>query len=273
MTYKNSAFKLNLFSYHFSSLPIFYKNIKEFFTFYNKFNTMSVLKLTIFLFSISSIFSSKILLQESFKDSNYLKSFNLQCSYNDRGCQRHFGLTKLSNSPFLLITLLPSDLPHTQSSDTSPRSELRMKEDIFSPRVTYQITWNVNIQKYSEGFAFCFMQAFNGDKGPNVMIKWIRNRYELWANGKKVILTGTLAEDLHQLSTWRITLHLDPKNGFLQAERKTSKDTGFKNLGKLSGSTMPSNGVNHYLKLGAYSQQEKAQEMHMLVNDLTIVQL
>ena len=175
--------------------------------------------------------SSRLLLKEPFADDSYLEAFNLQCSYNDVGCKRHFALTKESETPFLLINISPKDIPHTPTSQTSPRSELALRKSILAPGVEYQITWNVNILHYPAGYAFCFMQAFDGMNGPNVMFKWIRNRYELWANQRRIILAGTLAEDLNQISTWKVTLLLHSENGYVIVDRKRSSESHFRRLG------------------------------------------
>ena len=248
-----------------------------------------VFSLFIFSHFLLSSYASILIMNEPFQSTTYVHNFNMQCSYDDPGCKEHFALATLSSkeypsneepliedpengSNFLRVAVHADDLEFQKGSTTEPRSELRSKLDLIKPRTLYTITWNVNIQKYTTGYYFCFAQIFDPVEGPNIMLRWQRDEYELWVDGTKTILKGTLDEDLHHTTTWRLTVRLDSSNGLVKVERKRSSDSVFRVLGEKTGKTIKSGGGEHYVKLGIYTQHVDVEEMDMYVNKLTIIQ-
>ena len=221
--------------------------------------------------SISLVFSH--IFEEKFDNNNYEKSFSKQCSYDDHPeCSEHFGIHESNGSKRLKISVFSTDHSFEKDSPTEPRSELALRALTIEPQVDYIITWNVKISHYVAPFEFCFFQLFANkvSPGPNVLIKWKRNEYELWVEQHRTNLKGNLGDDLNNTSIWRISFKMDMKKGYFKVERKSHSDKAFVLLGSMKGKTSCSNSETHYLKLGIYSQTTDVKDMTMYLSNLTI---
>jgi len=233
-----------------------------------------IFKFLLFILFLSSAWSSSLILQENFTTADYVSYFNRQCSYTDPTCNNHYAILTFQNQTSLRITILPGDQPFQNGSPTDPRTELRMIQDAIKAGVQYTITWNLNVQNYTEGYYFCFFQLFNANAShPEIMLRWENEQYSLWfnASNQHIILKGSMQEDVGQTSTWRVTATLKSNNGYLKVERKRSSENSFSLLGEYTGQTQ-SGTDDHYLKIGIYTQHTDVQRLDMYVNDLEIVQ-
>lgn len=231
-------------------------------------------KILLLIFFLSSVWTSSVILQEKFTSTDYLSYFNRQCSYTDPGCNNHYATLNFQGTTRLRISIFPEDKTFSKGSPTDPRTELRMKENALKPGVQYTTTWNVNIQNYTPGYYFCFLQLFNANAGPGVMLRWENDQYSLWFDDVKthIILKGSIQEDIDQTSSWRVTTKLENNNnGYAKVERKRSSESSFSTLGEYKGKTQIG-ADDHYVKIGIYTQHTDVKRLDMYVNDLEIVQ-
>jgi len=184
-------------------------------------------------------------------NDDYKKDFNLQYSYDkDPECEKEYFKIITSESTDvphgLEINIYKDDKPFLKESKTDPRSEIRGLKNI-NDNTEYILNWKQYLETYSSEYNFNFFQLFGKD-GPNIMLRWKNNRYELLAlQGKNVIIPINLdiKDDIHKWVNWKIEFLLSPISGYV----KVFKDDEL--IGELNGNTSGDN--DSYLKLGFYS--------------------
>ena len=230
-------------------------------------------KLLILLISLSTISCSQVILNEPFNSNSYQSNFNRQCSYLDSGCSKHYGIEVISGTPMLRISIYNGDKEFSEGSSTDPRTELRSVKNLINSNIAYTITWDVYIKTYNSGYSFCFLQIFNDIRQvPDIMLRWENNQYSVWSDQKHTVIKGTLSDDLHQKSTWKVEVKMSSgSDGYVKVYRKTSRDSGFVEMGQLSGKNEDYAKDQYYVKMGIYTQHTEVQNMDMYVSNLKIV--
>lgn len=194
-------------------------------------------------------------------DDSYLAHFSTQYSYEaDPDYEDDY--FKITNEG-LDITLHDYDLPFIKNSKSYPRTELRGL-DIINDDVEYVATWDQYIKTYSDNFWFIFAQIF-GKNGPNVMLLWNKNQYELLAlqgKNKKIPIKLNITDDIRKWTNWRIEFLLKNLDGYVKVFRNNVL------VGELRGNTAGEN--DSYWKQGIYAHECQVKNTSIVVKKLTL---
>lgn len=218
--------------------------------------------------------TSKELINLSMNNNDYLKFFKLQYSY-DKKPKNESKPTKeeiITRKKYfdidlegLRINMHSTDLSHSSSHITDPRSEIRGLF-VIKDNIKYISTWDQKIGSIPSGYKFCFMQIFAGDV-PNVMMRILNDGYQIGANisNKKITLKTTNKEDIGKFVNWKIEFLLANK-GYIRIY-KNNLSVG-EIIGDLRGN------ANSYWKQGIYTQGHvKPKNMTLHIKNLKITQI
>ena len=203
--------------------------------------------------------SSNYICNYPMTDDKYQKDFNLHYSYDkDPDYEnRYFKITS-DNPAGLQISIYKDDLSFLKGSKTEPRSEIRSLL-VIKDNIQYTLSWDQYIQNYLPSYWFSFFQLFAKD-GPNVILRWKNNNYELLAlNGKNksVPIKLNITDDIDKWSNWKIAFNLSVVKGYIRVYRNNIL------IAEIADANT-SGGDDSYLKLGIYSQDM------LPINDMNI---
>jgi hypothetical protein len=209
----------------------------------------------------------------TFADTTYTNVFSEQWSYDQHtssGHAKHFDVGAHGGRTSLRVRIYEDDKAMDSGSTTCPRSELSQTDKVNGLRteVDYVAQWDARLESYTSGYQYSFMQLF-GRNGPNIFLRYVRGTYNLLCekcSSGEATLPGNAENDLGKWITWKVKFRLSSSSsGHLNVYRDGTQVHAY------SGPT--SDGSNHHLKLGLYTQQKpcETKDATLLLSSLSLV--
>ncbi len=210
----------------------------------------------------------------SFTKDSDLDQFKLQYSYDKypKDINKPTPNEKITTSKYfniepdkgLRIALHSGDLTFREDSPTNPRTELRGFPKLYDNK-HYIAEWNQTIIEFQKDYNYCFFQVF-GATGPNVMARWIANKYEIASNHvKSDCRTVSLFDEIGKNVLWKVEFFLASSAGYVRLYRNGNLICSIEN-------SNTSGGNNSYWKQGIYTQHDNspAKDTVIYVRDLRL---
>jgi hypothetical protein len=195
----------------------------------------------------------------SFADKSYQKIFGEDFSWDQRNNEaKYFDVGNYGNRKALRIRIYEGDKTAWQGNPSCPRSELRPRtRDMLKTDTDYTAEWDWQLQQYTPGYVFNFMQLYGGAprNRPNVMLRLgshNKQGYNVLCEqcskpGNDFNIPGNAGDDIGKWIKWRVEFRLSTSShGYLRFYHNG------KQVYKYSGKT--SDGSNHNWKTGVYTQ-------------------